>query len=196
MAPLLGGLLGGALFLVFLLFFNTSIPIALFACGGGFVAGILMAPRRSLAISVEGVDHEALKEAIATAGRKVVRLGELAKGIERVEVRTKAQQLAKTAEGIIADLQDEPTEVKRARQFLNYYLDATVQILQQYQEISSKGIKTPAITEALYKVESLLDSVVDAFEKQRAHLLTDDMFSLDTEIKLLESTLKTESFNR
>ena len=91
---------------------------------------------------------------------------------------------------IFAELKKEPEEIRKSRQFLKYYLDSTVTILDRYAELSRRKDKTPEMLESIAKVEKMLPDVKETFRRQLAALLENDLLDLNVEISLLDKTMK------
>ena len=108
------------------------------------------------------------------------------------EIAVKIQDICKTGFDIFDYIDKNPDDVSKAKQFINYYLDATEKIVNQYVELSAKKEKTKEIEESLKNVETLLDSIKETYSKQLQNLLEDDLLDLNTEIKVLEKTMKFE----
>lgn len=95
-------------------------------------------------------------------------------------------------EKILAEIRRDPADLKRSRQFLSYYLDATINIITKYATLSSQRVDDESIGESLSRTERMLDTINLAFEKQLARLLSNDVMDLDTELTLLEKTIEME----
>lgn len=108
------------------------------------------------------------------------------------EIASKIQDICKTGVEIFEYLDKNPEDISKARQFINYYLDATEKIVNQYVELSGRKDKTKEIEESLARVEAMLDSIKETYSKQLHNLLEDDLLDLNTEIKVLEKTMKYE----
>jgi len=108
------------------------------------------------------------------------------------EVASKVQDICKTGFDIFEYLGKNPGDIPKARQFINYYIDATEKIVNQYIELSARKDKTKEIEESLKKVENMLDSIKDTYSKQLHNLLENDLLDLNTEISVLEKTMKYE----
>lgn len=113
--------------------------------------------------------------------------------ISNNEIAAKIQDIYKTGFDIFEYLDKNPGDLSKARQFINYYLDATQKIVNQYVELSAKKEKTKEIEESLKNVEAILDSIKETYSKQLHNLMEDDLLDLNTEIKVLEKTMKFES---
>jgi 5-bromo-4-chloroindolyl phosphate hydrolysis protein len=197
MEQILSGILGGVGFMAFYLALHASLPVAGIAAAGAYGAGILIFSKRKKRAELDisetgGLDKEGVDQVIKEGRQKVDRLKSLAQATTAPESRKKVEGLAILAQKIIDDLKEQPGDIKRARQFLNYYLDTTIRILERYTEISGKNVQSAEAAASLQKVESMLDSIHAVFEKQLAGLMQDDILDLDTELTLLQNTLKME----
>ncbi len=108
------------------------------------------------------------------------------------EVAAKIQDICKTGLEIFDYLQKNPDDLTKAKQFINYYLDATEKIVTQYIEFINRKEKSGEIEQAIANVEGVLDSIKNTYSKQLHNLLEDDLLDLNTEIKVLEKTIKLE----
>jgi len=109
------------------------------------------------------------------------------------EIAAKIQDICKTGFDIFDYIDKNPDDLSKAKQFINYYLDTTEKIVDQYVELSAKKEKTQEIEDSLKSVEAILDSIKETYTKQLQNLLEDDLLDLNTEIKVLEKTMKFES---
>ncbi len=116
--------------------------------------------------------------------------------IRDYRVRKKANGVYQAASDIFENFKDDPRDIKKARQFLNYYFDSAITILKKYIELKDKKIDSPELEETLSKVESTLDTVKAAFELQLAKLQENDVMDLDIEIEVLKKTLQAEGLGK
>lgn len=108
------------------------------------------------------------------------------------EVAGKIQDICKTGLDIFDYIQKNPDDLTKAKQFINYYLDTTEKIVTKYVELISKKERNSEIDAAVSNVENVLDSIKETYSKQLHNLLEDDLLDLNTEIKVLEKTIKLE----
>ena len=135
------------------------------------------------------------KKAFEIAKDGITRLKLIRKSTQKInnnKVALKIQEICKIGIDIFKNIEEHPEDLRRARQFTNYYLDATEKIVKQYIELSSKKNLSTEIEKTLTEVEETLDLIKNTFEKQIANLLTNDVLDLDTEIKVLKKTIKLE----
>jgi 5-bromo-4-chloroindolyl phosphate hydrolysis protein len=187
------GIIGGGVFLGFLFILKFNFFIALGLGGAAFIASsILFSKNKDIEIVVDGITREKYNEILESGSKKLKIMKGYLTQVNNAEVKEKIRQIGDVVEKIFDDLKKDPKDVKAAREFLNYYLDTTINIINRYIDISNRNIQTAKIKETLTRVEGLLDTIKQAFEKQLAKLLNDDLLDLDTEIKVLEQTMKVE----
>jgi len=107
-------------------------------------------------------------------------------------VAGKIKEICAIGTEILSDIRENPRDLRRAKPFTTYYLDAFEKIVTMYVDLSRKKELNPAITASLARAENLLDQIRGTYKKQLANLLEDDILDLNTEISLLEKTMKLE----
>ena len=188
------GILGGLIFAGLLFLFGLSFWTFL---GGmaGFVAGFLIfqpkAPDKH-DFAMLGISKEDLNAALAEGASKLGIIRSEGKTIENPSVRKKVDDVTEVIERILKDIENDPKDLRRARQFFSYYLDATINIVKRYADLSRRGSQSAALNQSLERTESTLDTLKKAYDKQLTLLLEDDVMDLDAELELLERTIKME----
>jgi hypothetical protein len=132
-------------------------------------------------------------EALQPARRQVDAILRTASSIDKLAVRDEVAGLCATADQIIAELATQPRKLDAARGFLTYYLDAAQRIVEGYVSLARRGASTPEITQTLARAESSLKVVQEAFDRQLANVLENRALDLDSEIELLERTVRSET---
>jgi 5-bromo-4-chloroindolyl phosphate hydrolysis protein len=191
----LSGVVGGATFIIFSFALGTALPVSLVASIGGFVGSFLLLRKKKddgMDIIVGDLSKKAYDEAMSEVAGRLKELTSYAAMIKDQNVRHRAEQIADVVKRIHENFKKDPKDVKAGRQFINYYLDATVKILRRYVELSAHDRGSEEVRTALGKTEILLDTIRDAFERQLTLLLRDDIMDLEMEIKVLEKTIKLE----
>ncbi len=195
MKEILAGIIGGITFIIFLILLKINFIWAICTGVGGYLGTILLFPtKKSLEVelNLQGVSMEDVQRIISEGNQKIKTIRFYSIKINNSNVRKKIEEICSVADKIIEDLRVDPKDVKAARKFFTYYLDATTRIIQRYVELSGHGLNSAELIKALQKVEDLLDTIKQTFESQLEKLLEDDLFDLETELKLLENTIKSE----
>lgn len=189
------GITGGAAFLIFYLLLDTGFIISLAVAFAGYLgASLILTPSktRELEFRLDGLNAESIRKTIDEGRKKVNLMRKYCLEINRAEVRKKVERICMVADNIFDDFGNDPKDIKAARKFLSYYLDAAINIIGKYTELSSKRVISEDVENSLSKVEEMLETLGDTFERQLKKLLEDDILDLDTEISLLEKTIKSE----
>jgi len=198
--PLLAGLTGGAVFILFLFVLRV---VPLWSVAGailGLVAGnLIFNPSKKPELSeniIDGVNRLDYETALKAAWAKQHILTNEAFKIVNPTARHKVDAVADVVRRILEDLKADPSDFRQARQFMDYYLDATVKIVQRYAELYGKASSAPDIQETLKRVEDTLDTIKEAFEKQLRILMENDKLDLDTELTVLRRTIEMEGLGK
>lgn len=105
-------------------------------------------------------------------------------------VSEKAGQLYKTAVEIINYIRENPSKLISGKKFLSYYLDTAAKICRKYMEFN-KTISTTTEAEEMFEhTDKGLGLLVEGFDKQYAKLMEDDLLDIETDIAVLENTIK------
>jgi hypothetical protein len=140
----------------------------------------------------DGIDAAAA-EVILEARDRVDAIGTTAAYIAKPAVRDKVAALCDTAEEILAELVAKPRKVGAARSFLTYYLDAAARIVEGYANLSRRAAASPDVARALARAEQSLESLQEAFDRQLSNVLEDRVLDLESEIELLEKTVRMDA---
>ena len=136
---------------------------------------------------------ERTADVLQPARRQVDAILRTAGTIGKPAVRDEVVGLCATADQIIAELASQPRKLDAARGFLTYYLDAAQRIVEGYVNLARRGGSAPEINQTLVRAEASLKVVQEAFDRQLANVLEDRAMDLDSEIELLERTVRSET---
>jgi len=136
-----------------------------------------------------GMDEETAA-IIRAAQDRIDDMTTTAGGLGEQEVRDKVAHLCETAEKILAELIAAPAQIEFARAFLGYYLEAAQRIVGGYADLTGRGVRGPEVEATLTRAVTSLDSIQQAFDKELAAVLQRDLIDLDSEIALLEKTVR------
>lgn len=104
------------------------------------------------------------------------------------ELNQRIDSICRIADGIISELEADPRGIRRARKFLNVYLENVQQVIQGYanthQQSTSQALE--------HNFRQALETIESAFQEQQQKLLEEDMFDLDVKIEVLTAQLKRE----
>lgn len=164
------------------------------AAAGPAVVGSVSAPTRVLNVDLSGLDitPEQFHAALDAGSRKMTAMAAFLPKISDHAVRAKVQAIVDLVARILTDIRDDPKDLRPARRFLDYYLDSTIKVVEKYVTLKGKAVQSAEVVEALRRTEASLDTIRAAYQKQLEQLQENDVLSLDTELRVLEQTIKME----
>ncbi len=139
-----------------------------------------------------GISPEEFDEALTTGSRKLVELRKTVARVGDPRIRGKANGVCDAAARILSEIRQDPADLRKSRNFLDYYMDATIKVVDRYVSLSNRSVRTPEMTDALERAEASLDTIRSAYDKQLLQLLENDVMDLDVELRVLERTIRME----
>jgi 5-bromo-4-chloroindolyl phosphate hydrolysis protein len=196
-AGLIAGISSGLLMLgfFFLLHFTWLITLVLSVVAYFAIYLIIFAlrPKDTLKFNLgNGITEEMVLTVLKESEEKIREMENLARQMKDEKIKVKIYHIIGIVRKIYENIRIDPEKMKVARQFLSYYFDTSIRIINKYSQLSKQEVKSPEITRALLKAEDMLNSIDTAFDKQLARLLSNDVMDLDVEIETLEKTFKAE----
>jgi len=104
----------------------------------------------------------------------------------------KLDQLEKLCGDIFKAVYDKPAKASQIRKFMDYYLPTTLKLLNAYDRASAAGVSGENIDSTMRKVESMMKTIVTAFEKQLDALFGDEALDISTDITVLDNMMARE----
>jgi 5-bromo-4-chloroindolyl phosphate hydrolysis protein len=179
--------------------------ILLFAVGSGLIlslciglaayfvlAFLIFRPKKVVVMAAEGVTQDDLSTVLSEGEAKVQSIKAAADKITDGDIQKKVRDIAAIADSVFGDIKKDPKNVRQARKFISYYMDTTEYIVQRYIEVQANSDYIQNRDEMTEKIKNALNDLSELFKKLKSKLMEDDLFDLDTEIKLLEQTIKSE----
>jgi len=90
---------------------------------------------------------------------------------------------------IFREVELHPEKQKQAASFFNYYLPTTLKLLGTYTEFEDAGIEGENLRQAKERIESIMDNLLENFEKQLDELYRSEAMDVDSDIRVMESML-------
>ena len=127
--------------------------------------------------------------------RAVSEMKRLNDAIEDPTVSAQIDHLEATTKKIIAHVVEHPQKLPQIRKLLNYYLPTTLKLLNAYDRMGSAGVSGENIDGTMGKIETMMDTVVKAFDKQLDALFADEALDISTDITVMENLLAQEGLS-
>ncbi len=174
-------------------------PAPAVAIGLGAWLGVFLAfgpdPRGAKGIGADaGVTAAEVAEALGEARAKLAAIEAGAKaivGATAYVLRQKLRGVVAAANKVLTQIEDDPRDLRRARKFLNVYLDGAKTVTENYAATSAKA-PSP---EMEARFGALLDDMEKTFTEQHKRLLENDTLDLDAQIEVLQTRLTREGLS-
>ena len=141
------------------------------------------------AASTGNVEIDAL---IAERDRALSEMRRLNDNIADEKISAQIDHLEEVTRKIIDQVVAHPEKLPQIRRFLDYYLPTTLKILNAYDRMDSTGISGSNIDATKQKVEGMMDTVSQAFDKQLDSLFGSEALDISTDITVMENLLSRE----
>lgn len=194
-AAIISAAASGAVFIILLFLLEWSVFIDIPVAIGTYAGLYLMTkPRRRIGgIDIEFIENgEELEQKLIEAKndcesiqKSIVKIGDL-------QVRNEAERLSETSRAIIEYLENNPSKIRQARQFIDYYQDTASKLLSKYIGLQDANIETEEIIRLKKDTRSALATLNKAFGGQFEKLMRGELTDMQAEIELLEQTVKME----
>ena len=166
----------GATWLLYALLFPLyRLPHFLLAASAAAVVGIVA--RIFCPSTVEEVPEKPettgnpeLDKMISDGQKAIAEMKRLDNNIADPTISAQIVRLQQLSEKIFAQVKQNPEKLPQIRKFMNYYLPTTLKILNAYDRMGEQGVSGENITSTMHKVESMMDTIIKAFEKQLDNL--------------------------
>lgn len=137
----------------------------------------------------DGVDvTDRVLEALTQAEASIASIEQSTRNIRNAELNSRLRRIVAQARQILTMLEEDPRDLRRARKFLNVYLDGAKQVTEGYAKTHAR-VAAPELEDNFRRV---LATIEDVFQEQQQKLLETDVTDLDVQIEVLTTQLKRE----
>jgi hypothetical protein len=172
-----------------------SLPVALAFGAGAFAAFVLLYgldPRRSSGVARTGTGHaERVAAALEQAEQQILTIDQARGRIDQPELEQRLYRITARARDILTEIAQDPRDFRRARKFLNTYLDGAQRVIAGYAKAHANG-HSDTLEENFRRV---LVTIEEVFEQQYQRLLQNDLHDLDVQMEVLETQLRREGLD-
>lgn len=92
---------------------------------------------------------------------------------------------------IFAEVEADPKKLPQIRRFMNYYLPTTLTLLERYTRLQ-KASGGENVTQAMEKIEQMIDTVVVAFRKQLDALFASEVMDITADVAVMEQMMASQ----
>ena len=131
-----------------------------------------------------------------TAIGQLDQLGALSKRMTGSKIDARLKQMIAVAWEIIGYVKEHPDKARQIRQFFSYYLPTSLKLITEYASIYRQPIKPESMVQSMGKIESLLGTLVRAFQREYNNLYLDKAVDISAEIDVMEGMLRQEGLGK
>ncbi|MBW7651184.1 5-bromo-4-chloroindolyl phosphate hydrolysis family protein [Anoxybacillus sp. ST4] len=174
--------------LISLLAFRLPFPVSfLIGASIGVMYSIYMKKKEK-----KHVSHRSKDERLKDAKKKVRKIGQSLWRIRSISMFSKLSRLYSICQKMVEIIEKQPDRLAVAQPFFNTTLDSIVTIIDKYIYLMKQPVKNDDIRQAISEAEQALDLALTKAENQLLDMLEEDLFDLQTEVKLVKHTIATE----
>jgi len=166
-----------------------SLGMGILAAGASVLTFGMDPMRAKGEISLSGVTPQMVEEAIAEAEERLEGIDRAAADIADAPLRDRLAKITARGRDILTRIEQDPSDLRRARKFLKVYLDGALEATRKY----ARSQHDLGDSDMYLKFRSLLDDMQATFDQQHEKLLTNDRIDLDVEIDVLAERLNRET---
>ncbi len=143
----------------------------------------------------ETTGNAELDKMIDDGEKAISEMRRLNDNIEDEKISRDIESLEKSSKAIFGQVKANPEKLPQIRKFMDYYLPTTLKLLNAYDRMSAAGIGGENIDATKSRVETMMTTIVAAFEKQYDALFGADALDISTDISVLETMMAREGFS-
>jgi hypothetical protein len=139
-------------------------------------------------LAAGGKEARAVAEALAEAEVRLINIERAAAAIGNPELRQRLTRIAGQGRGMLEQIAERPSDLRRARRFLTVFLEGAEQVSDGYVRTHHHA-DSPELDQ---NFRTVLVSIEDQFIRQRERLRQADVLDLDVQIEVLKKQLEQE----
>lgn len=133
-----------------------------------------------------------LDEVIRQGRASIAAIRRLNEQIPDEDISKNLSALEDLTRKIFARLEADKQHLPRCRQFLNYYLPTTIELLERYVTLQNQGLDTGDVREAMGRIAGMLYTIREAFTRQLDSLFVQDVVDINAEITVMEQMMQAQ----
>jgi 5-bromo-4-chloroindolyl phosphate hydrolysis protein len=134
-------------------------------------------------------EKEYISSQLKDARKKIKRIGRARFKVRSLVTWNKISRIYSASQKILAAVEQDPQRFRAAQSFFITKLDSAVTMIEKYIYLIHQPVRNAEMNEAIRNAERLLGELAKTAEQELLHILSDDVFDLDVEVKLLKQAL-------
>lgn len=163
---------------------------------GGYFLMLTFFPGTTVQVEVPEPEPDTgdreLDEVIRQGRASIAAIRRLNEQIPDDDISKNLSALEDLTRKIFARLEADKQHLPRCRQFLNYYLPTTIELLERYVTLQNQGLDTGDVREAMGRIAGMLYTIREAFTRQLDSLFAQDVVDINAEITVMEQMMQAQ----
>ncbi len=178
-APLVSGLISGVI-----------------ALSGGFFTGKVYNPKKEIpGISTKDIEYtNNYMKMMKEANEDLDKIYFCVENAKDEEIKENATKLYERGLQILEYIQSHPQKLMKASRFLTYYLETASNICAKYIHYCDAPFKCEGSDDVSENAKRAMILLEQAFDKEFSKLLEEDIIDLETDVKVLENSMKWDNY--
>ena len=143
----------------------------------------------------ESTGNPELDKMIRDGNLAISEMKRLNESIKDEKISADIDRLEDLSAKIFSQVKADPKKLPQIRKFMDYYLPTTLKLLNAYDRMGAQGVNGENIGSTMQRVESMMSTIVAAFEKQLDMLFGSEAMDISTDITVLENMMKREGLS-
>lgn len=148
------------------------------------------APHTSRPLPTSGVPET--DAVIRDAENTLNTFARLKRYIKDADVKGYIDQMSISLRGICEIVAANPDKMSRLKKFYQYFLPTTIKLLDRFESIEKETSPNQETLEAKERIKAMMKENVDAYERQRERLRSDDIFDIHSDITVMQAMMARE----
>ena len=193
-SEVVSAVVGGTFFAVPYLALSIPLLPSLAIGAAAFAAGELVF--KTDVVQTLKESNVSLYETLELAKNQNKHILEMILKIENEDLRKDLNEINSTTSKIITTIEKNPENVKKIKNFFDYYLPVTVKLVDRYDEIENQKINSEEEKTFNTTTEKTIKEINGVFKQFLNILYQSDMNDTNVEIKVLNSMLKADGLSK
>ena len=143
----------------------------------------------------ESTGNAELDKMIKDGNLAISEMKRLNESIKDEQISADIDRLEDLSAKIFAQVKSDPSKLPQIRKFMDYYLPTTLKLLNAYDRMGAQGVSGENIDATMQRVESMMGTIVTAFEKQLDMLFGSEAMDISADITVLENMMKRDGLS-
>lgn len=115
--------------------------------------------------------------------------------LENHEMINKTEKIKSLTEQIFDYVRETPEKESSISSFINYYLPTTLKLINSYADFEEQEFQGQNILKSRERIETVMDTIIQAYERQLDNLFLIDTIDVSSDINVLENMMKRDGLS-